>query len=242
MAGAIIIRDRPRSHPLAIQLAGAASMLIAVTSSWAQGPYAGTSLPFCPVYPPGAAPAIGPSNCAQVPPALWGYTPPSSDFVAQGEQPGAAAPPPPNGVKSAKPLGPQAAISVSAARGERAGTALPPRSSPDDASAAKPPAPQATISLRTSGAITLDQAAAMLGPASKRTVTFALSSADEYKKADLTHRVRLTWTGSLQALVDRLAEIYGLDVAVDDTAIRFSSRVGDPAGGASTSHTPSERS
>lgn len=209
MAGAIIIRDRPRSHPLAIQLAGAVSMLIGVTSSWAQEPYAGTPLPFCPVYPPGAAPAIGPSNCAPVPRALWGLTPPGTDFITQGEQPG---------------------------------TPVPPRSPPDDERAAKPPVAQATISLRTSGAITLEQVAAMLGPVSKRTVTFALSSADDYKRTDLTHRVRLTWTGSLQALVDQLAEIYGLNVAVDDTAIRFSSRVGDPAGSASASHTSSERS
>jgi hypothetical protein len=124
---------------------------------------------------------------------------------------------------------------VPAAQG---GTVAPPWSSPDQARAAKPPEPRDTVSLRTSGAITLDQVAALIGTASKRTITFALSSADEYKRTDLTHRVRLTWAGSLQALVDHLAEIYGLDAAIDDTAIRFSSRVGDPASSASTSHTP----
>ena len=240
MAGAIITRDGRRSHQRAIQLAGAVSMLIGVTSSWAQEPYAGTPLPFCPVYPPGAAPAIGPSNCAPVPRALWGLTPPGTDFITQGEQPGTPVPPlsPTDDARSTKPLAPQAATALPVALGNRAATAAPPRSPPDDERAAKPPVAQATISLRTSGAITLEQVAAMLGPVSKRTVTFALSSADDYKRTDLTHRVRLTWTGSLQALVDQLAEIYGLNVAVDDTAIRFSSRVGDPAGSASASHTP----
>jgi len=243
MAGAIITRDGPRGHLHAIPLAGIAFLLLGGASSWAQEPYSGPALPFCEPYPPGAAPAIGPSNCTPIPAALWGNAAAGPDIVAQGEQTAPAAPrsplvgvqarqpapkvagprPTPDGPPAAKPGGPQAP-----------GSASPPAA----ALAAKPPAPQAAISLETPGAITLDQIAAMLGPAAKRTVVFALSAADEYKKADLTHRVRLTWTGSLQALVDQLAEIYGLDVAIDDTAIRFSSRPGELAGGASTTRTP----
>jgi hypothetical protein len=113
-----------------------------------------------------------------------------------------------------------------------------PASQREPAVVPKPPAPQALVALKTPDAVTLDQIAALLGPASRRAVTFALSSADAYKKADLTHRVRLTWTGPLQALVDQLAEIYGLDVAVDDSAIRFSSRQGERAGAPSTTRAP----
>jgi hypothetical protein len=105
-----------------------------------------------------------------------------------------------------------------------------------------PPAPQAAVVLRTPGAITLDQIAAMLGPVSKRSVNFSLSATDDYKKTDLTHRVTLTWSGPLQALVDQLGAIYGLDVAIDDTAIRFSSRQGDRAGSSPTTRTPYGRS
>jgi hypothetical protein len=107
-----------------------------------------------------------------------------------------------------------------------------------EARTGKPPGPEAPISLRTAGALTLDQIASLLGPASRRTVAFALSPADDYIRTDQTHRVRLTWSGPLQGLVDRLAEIYGLGGSIDDTAIRFSSRQRSLAGGASTSRTP----
>ena len=228
MADATITRDGPRGHARAIQLAGAASMLIGVTASWAQGPYDAQALPFCPVYPPGAAPAIGPSNCTPVPAALWGPTTPipAAPPARQAEQSAVA-----------RPVAPQKAISTPVAQGERPGAATPKPTPPDEARAAHVPGLQAVITLRTPGAITLDQIAALLGPAAKRTVTFALSTADDYKKTDLTHRVRLTWTGPLHALVDQLAAIYGLDVAVDDTAIRFSSRQRDRAGSASTPRT-----
>jgi hypothetical protein len=164
--------------------------------------------------------------------------------VAQSGRTGPAAPPQSRlaDVQSAKPPGPPAAKFVSVAQPAPAAPTSPPRSPPDDLRAAKPPEAPAAITLRTPGAITLDQLAAILGPTSKRTIIFTLTAADEYKRTDLTHRVSLTWTGSLQALVDQLAEIYGLNVAVDDTAIRFSSRVGDPASSSSTSHTASERS
>ena len=48
----------------------------------------------------------------------------------------------------------------------------------------------------------------------------------------------LTWSGSLQALIDQLAAIYGLDAAIDDTAIRFSSRQGEFAAASPTTRTP----
>jgi hypothetical protein len=102
----------------------------------------------------------------------------------------------------------------------------------------KPPAPDAPISLRTAGAITLDQIAALLGPASRRTVVFSLSPADDYVRTDQTHRVRLNWSGPVQGLADQLAEIYGLDVAIDDTAIHYSSRQRSLASGASTTRAP----
>jgi hypothetical protein len=107
-----------------------------------------------------------------------------------------------------------------------------------EARADEPPAPQAPITLRTAGALTLDQIAAQLGPASRRSITFNLSPAEDYIRTDQTHRVRLTWSGSIQGLVDQLAEIYGLVVAIDDTAIRFSSRQRSLASGASTTRTP----
>jgi hypothetical protein len=116
--------------------------------------------------------------------------------------------------------------------------AKPPTAALIEARASKPPGLQAAIELQTPGAVTLEEVAALLGPVSKRTVAFALSSAEAYKKTDLTHRVRLSWTGSLQALVDQLAEIYGLDVVVDDAAIRFSSRQRDLGGCSSTTRTP----
>jgi hypothetical protein len=241
MADAIITRDRPRGHLRAIQLAGVASMLVGGASSWAQAPLAGSTLPFCPAYPPGTAPAIGPSNCTPIPAALWGHTTPAPDVGAQPAQTAAVAPPapPPDQSRVARDPAPQAATSLSVAQGERAGAAASqPPPPPNEAHAAKPPGLQAAIFLRTPDAITLAQIAAMLGLAAKRSVTFTLSSADEYKKTDLTHRVRLTWTGSLQALVDQLAEIYGLNVSIDDFAIRFSSRQRDSAGSASTTRTP----
>jgi hypothetical protein len=231
MADAIITWDRPRGHLRAIHLAGAASMLIGVASSWAQGPAAGMALPFCPLYPPGTAPAIGPSNCRPVAAELSGPTAPVSGLVALSERPGAVlsppAPPSADAAHPATPLAPQAATAARA---------------PDDAPAVKPAGPQTVISLQSPGAITLDQIAAMLGQASKRTVSFTLSAADDYKKSDLTHRVRLTWTGPLEALVDQLGEIYGLDVAIDDTAIRFTSRQGNRAASASATRTPGDRS
>ena len=264
MADAIITRYGPRSHLRSIQLAGVASMLVGVATCCAQEPYAGTALPPCQIYPAGMAPAIGPSNCTPIPPAYWGNSAPSSDLVGQAGLASAAAPIA-GAIHAAKLAAPQAASAPSVVQGGQAPPAAPSQSRLADVQstkstgppaaisvsvaeaapvtpAAKPPEAQAAINLRTPEAITLDQVAALLGPISKRTITFTLSTADEYKRTDLTHRVNLTWTGSLQALVDQLADIYGLNVAVDDTAIRFSSRVGDPANSSSTSHTASERS
>jgi hypothetical protein len=217
MAVASIIRHGPRGHLRAIRLAVAASVLVGVTSGWAQSLPPGPGLPFCPVYPDGAAPAIGPSNCLPPPQALWGPAIPS-------HAPAAVAAP----ASTATLFRPSA---------DGAHPAAPPLAV-TEAVAPKAPGLGTVISLRTPGAATLDQIAASLGPVSQRAVTFALSSADEYKESDLTHRVRLTWSGPLRGLVDQLAQIYGLDVAVDDTAIRFSSRPSDRDRGAPTSRAP----
>lgn len=227
MAGAIITLDGTRGHLRAIQMAGAASMLLGVTSSWAQQAYPGTELPFCEVYPRGAAPAIGPSNCTPIPPASWDTAPSDPDAVAKSDQANAPASPRPPlvEVRGGQPVGKQVSSSASP---------------PDTALAVRPPGPLAPISLQTPGAVTLEQLAALLGPVSKRTVTFTLSPSDEYKKDDQTHRVRLTYSGPLQALVDQLAEVYGLDAAVDDTAIRFISRKSGVSG-SPTTRTPSDR-
>jgi len=123
-------------------------------------------------------------------------------------------------------------MATSGVQSEQAGVATPKPGPPDVAGAARPPGLQAAITLRTPGAVTLAQIAALLAPASRRTVAFALSAADDYKKTDATHRVRLTWTGSLQALVEQLGAIYGLDVCVDDKALRFTIRQRGLAGGA----------
>lgn len=239
MASATITRDGPRGHVRAIHLAGAASLLVGVASSWAQEPYAGPALPFCHVYPPGTAPAIGPSNCMPVPAAVWEPTAPRPDVVTQGAQPRASAAPPqspasvaaPDTTSAQRPVV-QSPLTSAAAK---AASPAPPSG---EAHVDKPPAPDAPISLRTAGAITLDQIADLLGPASRRTVSFSLSPADDYVRTDQTHRVRLTWSGPIQGLADQLAEIYGLDVAIDDTAIRFSSRPRSLASGASTTRTP----
>lgn len=132
--------------------------------------------------------------------------------------------------ESSKPMAP-GSLPLDA-KSASAGAPSPPR----------PPAAPAQVALRTPGAITLEQLAAMLGPLTKRSVTFALSSADEYKKTDTTHRVRLAWSGPLQSLVDQLGQIYGLDVSMDDSAIRFSSRHADPAATASATPTTEGRS
>jgi len=222
MAGAILTREGPRGHLRVILLACGASMSVGVASCWAQGPWGETDLPFCPIYPPGHAPAIGPSNCVPIPETLWGPKTPVADLVTQG----------------APIVAPAASPTPPAANNAHL---LQPIAAPVPAPVAKPlapPAPQAAVVLRTPGAITLDQIAAMLGPVSKRSVNFSLSATDDYKKTDLTHRVTLTWSGPLQALVDQLGAIYGLDVAIDDTAIRFSSRQGDRAGSSPTTRTP----
>lgn len=249
MASAIITPDGARSHLRVILLAGAATMLLAVARAWAQSPWSESDLPFCPVYPPGRAPAIGPSNCVPVPEALWGpttpvpqiATPPAANVQLAALSDVArlletttprAAPPPRIPVQAPPPkqVTPSAAPATTTAPVVKAPTAHP------------PPAPQATFALRTPGAMTLGQIASMLGPASKRTVVFSLASGDEYKKSDMTHRVSLTWSGPLQGLVDQLGAIYGLDVAIDDTAIRFSSRPGDHDGIPPTTRTPEGRS
>jgi hypothetical protein len=241
MAGAIITQSGVRGHLRVILCTGAASMLIGVGSSWAQSPWGGTDLPFCPTYPPGHAPAIGPSNCAPVPEALWGPTTPAPDFVARGAPAVALASLP---AAQARPVKP---VALPTAAPAQAATAKPLASPPAPAAtvtpapvvkAPAPPAPQATIALRTPGSFTLDQIAALLGPVSGRSVAFNLAAADEYKKTDSTHRVSLTWSGPLQSLVDQLGAIYGLDVAIDDTAIRFSSRQGATAASSPTTRTP----
>lgn len=234
MACAIIIGGRPRRH--LVLVAGAASMLFGGAPCWALAPSDRAELPFCPVFPPGRAPAIGPSNCVPVPETSLAVSPVLPHLVAKDAPAIADAP----AVVAKAPLGksiaPAAAMpartvgAAPAARPStrRAGAVDLPAPAPV-AKPLAPAAPQATVALKTPGTVTLDQVAALLGPISGRTVAFALSSADEYKKSDLTHRVTLTWSGSLQALVDQLGAIYGLDVAIDDTVIRFSSRQGEPA-------------
>jgi hypothetical protein len=245
MASAIITRDGACGHLCVVLLAGAASMLGGVASCWAQEPWGGNYLLFCPVYPPGHAPAIGPSNCAPVPEALWGPTAPVPDLAARSAPVMALASLPAPEASSLKPAAPPSAAPASA---PAAKLPAPPAATVTAAAppmvAKTPMAPtlQATVALRTPGAITLDQIAAMLGPVTGRNVTFNLATADEYKKSDLTHRVSLTWSGPLQTLVDQLGAIYGLDVAIDDTAIRFSSRQGATAASSPTTSTSEGRS
>jgi len=227
MAAAIITLDGPRGHLRAIHLAGSASLLLGATSGWAQTPYARMPLPFCPVYPPGEAPAIGASNCAPVPPEAWGSAPTGFQQKTARDRAGVSVVPP---LTSVADLAVRSGARADAAPAAKH-TILQPDRSPSTGTA-QSPSPQDAIAVQTPGAVTLEQFAALLGPASKRAVVFSLLSADDYKKTDLTHRVRLTWRGSLQALVDRLAGIYALDAAIDDTTIRFSSRQRDAAAGA----------
>lgn len=203
MAGAILDRDGPRGHLRAVLLAGAGSLLLGAAPAWAQAVYArGLDLgpPFCPIYAPQLAPAIGPSNCIPVPPEL---APPMEALPA--------AP-----VSAPVALMPQAFAEAHSPV-------------PAEAAVAPPASAPVTVVLRSSGLMTLDQIATALAPVSKRAVVFALSPADEYKRGDLTHRIRLTWSGPVQSLINQVADIYGLDAVVDDTAIRFSSRSGGPA-------------
>lgn len=87
---------------------------------------------------------------------------------------------------------------------------------------AAPTAPS-SIALRADTALTLDQIAVQLSQLSGRRIDFSLDAADEYKRSDLTHRLRFNWNGPVEGFARQIASAFKIAVNFDEQRITFTS-------------------
>ena len=79
--------------------------------------------------------------------------------------------------------------------------------------------PQDTITLTSSAPMTLDEFSTAFGTATGKAVLIGLTPANEYRRHDRGHRVRVNWNGPLAELLNGVAPRFGLQWAEEGNAI-----------------------
>lgn len=78
-----------------------------------------------------------------------------------------------------------------------------------------------TITFTGTYPMTLGQIAAELERTSGSRVIFALSEADDFKRNDTTHRLRVSWTGPADAFANNIARLFNLVAQIEPGQITF---------------------